>query len=95
MKALVVGVLVGGLVALLWRRTRIGATLGPTRSGTSAVEASEPVPTSKEQSDDLERLLRPELYRRAQAAGIAGRSEMTKAQLIAALRARASSGGDE
>ena len=38
-------------------------------------------------SDDLARLTAAELYRRAQAAGIAGRSGMSKAQLIAALQA--------
>jgi Rho termination factor, N-terminal domain len=35
---------------------------------------------------DLSRLTAAELYRRAQAAGIAGRSSMTKSQLIEALR---------
>ena len=36
--------------------------------------------------DDLSQLTAAELYRRAQTAGIAGRSGMSKAQLIAALR---------
>jgi hypothetical protein len=36
---------------------------------------------------DLDQLPRNELYRRAQAAGIRGRSNMSKAQLVAALRA--------
>jgi len=31
-------------------------------------------------------MTREQLYRRAQAAGIAGRSQMSKAELIAALR---------
>jgi hypothetical protein len=38
-------------------------------------------------SVDLSQLTAAELYRRAQAAGIAGRSAMSKAQLIAALQA--------
>jgi hypothetical protein len=37
--------------------------------------------------DDLSQLTAAELYRRAQTAGIAGRSGMSKAQLIAALQA--------
>jgi hypothetical protein len=37
--------------------------------------------------DDLSQLTAAELYRRAQTAGIAGRSGMSKAQLIAALHA--------
>jgi hypothetical protein len=51
----------------------------------------EPTPTRppsiREDSDDLAHLTREQLYRRAQAAGIAGRSQMSKAELIAALRA--------
>jgi hypothetical protein len=43
-------------------------------------------------SEELERLTRAELYRRAQAAAIPGRAEMTKAELIAALRASAGEG---
>jgi hypothetical protein len=38
-------------------------------------------------SDDLSQLTAAELYRRAQAAGIAGRAGMSKAQLIAAVQA--------
>jgi hypothetical protein len=37
-------------------------------------------------SDELETLTKEELYERARAAGISGRSEMTKEQLIDALR---------
>jgi uncharacterized membrane protein len=37
-------------------------------------------------SDDLETVTRDELYRRAQAKGIKGRSKLTKAQLVKALR---------
>jgi hypothetical protein len=73
LKALGLGVVVGTLASLLMRRGRRAA---------SAASAAE-----RPDDDGLERLTRPELYRRAQAAGIAGRSEMTKAQLIAALRA--------
>jgi hypothetical protein len=40
----------------------------------------------KNQPDPLDELTKEELYRRAQAANIAGRSEMTKEELIAALR---------
>jgi hypothetical protein len=42
--------------------------------------------TDRLPSDDLEELTREELYQRAQKAEIAGRSQMTKAELIAALR---------
>lgn len=47
------------------------------RSGESADETP---------SDDLAQLMRQELYRRGQAAGVVGPSEMSKQQLIAALR---------
>jgi DNA end-binding protein Ku len=36
-------------------------------------------------SDDLERLDREELYRRAQEAGVPGRSTMSKDELVKAL----------
>jgi hypothetical protein len=39
-------------------------------------------------ADELAALSKKQLYRRAQATGISGRSEMSKEQLIAALRAR-------
>jgi hypothetical protein len=60
---------------------------------TEAAAPGEAEPTSPyqdetriEPADDLEQLPRSELYRRAQAAGIRGRSGMSRAQLIGALR---------
>jgi hypothetical protein len=46
------------------------------------------LPPRPEPSDGLDELTREELYERAQAAEIRGRSQMTKAQLIEALRNR-------
>jgi hypothetical protein len=64
-------------------RRRVGALLGgssanPGSGGRSV--ASQPA---------LEDLTKEELYARAQEAGIPGRSEMSKEQLVAALRANA------
>jgi hypothetical protein len=42
----------------------------------------------EEPGDELDQLTRAELYERARAADIAGRSQMSKEQLIAALRNR-------
>ena len=55
--------------------------LSETPAGNSGERGDESTPV------DLAQLTRQQLYRRAQAAGISGRSEMSKAQLIAALRA--------
>jgi hypothetical protein len=46
----------------------------------------QPPPGEGAATDDLSQLTASELYRRAQAVDIAGRSGMSKAQLIAALR---------
>jgi len=61
---------------------------GPTAVAAPLVEptVTRP-PTIREDSDSLAHLTREQLYRRAQAASIAGRSQMSKAELVAALRA--------
>jgi hypothetical protein len=83
MKALALGLALGALASWLLSRR-----LGPG----DAAETGTATRAAGEDADDLERMMRPELYRRAQAAGIPGRSEMTKAQLIAALRAHRKGG---
>lgn len=90
LKSLALGVVLGTILAFVLGRRRQLAELARPRS--APVEppplAEEPPAASEVTPDeDLERLTRPELYRRAREAGIAGRSEMSKAQLIAALRA--------
>ena len=93
LKSLAIGVAIGAFVSVLFERRRRITNL--VRARKTAVEPPaaagprEETPTTGDvaTADDLERLTRPELYRRAREAGIAGRSEMSKAQLIAALRA--------
>jgi hypothetical protein len=70
-------VTVGVLVALAYVRGRAGRGKPPDD------QASKP-PTSEA---PLQELSKAELYGRAQAAGIAGRSQMSKDELIKALRA--------
>ena len=97
-KSLGIGLIVGTLVGILLRQR--GWNIGPGGYAEARVEppsarpvGDEPkVPSGATERDDLDRLTRPELYRRAAAAGIRGRSEMTKAELIAALRAKGSGG---
>jgi hypothetical protein len=88
-KRLLLGVLLGNLGAVLFhRRERIATILRPSRDRRQAAAASEEQEAAPaDVTEELERLTRAELYRRAQAAGIPGRGEMSKAELIAALRA--------
>jgi hypothetical protein len=85
LKPLALGVLIGIALSLLFgRRNQLA------RGRSARVERTPPTdepPPSGAPDDNLERLTKSELYRRAKDAGIAGRSEMSKAQLIAALRA--------
>ena len=95
MKWLALGVVLGAFVSLLFaRRRQIAASAQAGRAPHEAPAAAD-APTDTGAAgeaagdEELERLTRAELYRRAAAAGIAGRSEMSKAELIAALRANA------
>jgi hypothetical protein len=63
-------------------RRRVGGLLGSATAGDSA---NRPARSQTE----LENLTKEELYARAQEADIPGRSEMSKDELVAALRARA------
>jgi Rho termination factor, N-terminal domain len=86
-KALVLGLAVGAAGALLARRRKeMAAFVGSTERRLHRRGAS--WPRDSEPGAELEQLTKSELYRHAQAAGIAGRSEMTKAELIEALRKR-------
>jgi Rho termination factor-like protein len=77
MKSLLVGALFGALAPLLLRHRQRALELRRAAAGRVQAAPSEP---------DLSELTKEELYKRAQAAGIRGRSEMTKDELIAALR---------
>jgi hypothetical protein len=94
MRSLLLGLLLGTLGPVLVVVLR-GRLRNEGAEGQSAAAAAvggerstrEPSHGTRAEPDDLSDLTAAELYRRAQAAGIAGRSGMTKAQLIAALRA--------
>jgi hypothetical protein len=58
----------------------------PSESTTTSTSTPGKANDELDESDDLSRLSTTELYRRAQVAGVAGRSSMTKAQLVEALR---------
>jgi hypothetical protein len=77
MKSLLLGALFGAIAPLLLRQRQRALELG--RAAAGRVQAPQRQP-------DLEELTKEELYKRARAADIAGRSEMTKDELIAALR---------
>ena len=85
MKSLLVGLLVGTIAGILLRSR--GRSVATAEMPSARVAADGPeAPAGTHEDDELERLTRLELYRRAAAAGIQGRSAMTKAELIAALR---------
>jgi hypothetical protein len=96
MRSFLLGLLLGTLGPVLVDRLRyrLKSEAAQDRSqatATSGAERPTEQPGERESAgalDDLSQLTTSELYRRAQAAGIAGRSAMSKAQLIAALRAR-------
>lgn len=89
-RRLLLGVLLGTLGPILFARLRNrlgGEEAAPTAAPVDAERSSEPSDRPQASPDNLSVLTSAELYRRAQAAGIAGRSGMSKAQLIAALQA--------
>jgi hypothetical protein len=94
MRSFLLGLLLGALGPILFDglRYRLKGEPAEDRSraaaGTGAGRSTEqPRHGEGATSVDLSQLTAAELYRRAQTAGIAGRSGMSKAQLIAALQA--------
>ena len=94
MRSFLLGLLLGTLGPILFDRLRYRLKVEPAENRSRAAatrEAERPIeqPGAGEGQArvDLAELTAAELYRRAQAADIAGRSEMSKAQLIAALKA--------
>jgi hypothetical protein len=88
LRALLLGLSLGTVGAVLVRRLlRSREVASPAQSTAPRAPMAERANDELQASDDLSRLTAAELYRRAQAAGIAGRSSMTKVQLIEALRA--------
>jgi DNA end-binding protein Ku len=61
-------------------------TLDRVREGADARAAREAAEDGRDGRDELQRLDRQELYRRAQEAGVPGRSKMSKGELVEALR---------
>jgi hypothetical protein len=94
MRSFLLGLLLGTLGPTLFDRLRYRLKSEPAEDRSRAA-AARGARRSTEQPGDgegaapdvLSQLTAAELYRRAQAAGIAGRSGMSKAQLIAALQA--------
>jgi hypothetical protein len=93
MRSFLLGLLFGTLGPILFGRLRYRWKSEPAEDPSRAAAAGagrsteQPGPGEGARPDDLSQLTAAELYRRAQAAGIAGRSGMSKAQLIAALQA--------
>ena len=94
MRSLLLGLLLGTLGPILFDvlRDRLKNEGAEGQSAAAAAVGDErctgkPSHGTRAEPDDLSDLTARELYRRAQAAGIAGRSGRSKAQLIAALRA--------
>ena len=88
-KALSAGLVVGTSAALIaQRRGKALALVRATRRNLSgALTKREPGERGEGgRGGELERLPKAELYRRAPEADVSGRSEMTKGQLIEALR---------
>jgi hypothetical protein len=94
MRSFFLGLSLGTLGSILFKRVRYRLKTDTQDSSRATAanwgDRSADEPGEGEEvnaSDDLSRLSAAELYRRAQLAGIAGRSRMSKARLIAALRA--------
>jgi hypothetical protein len=94
MRSFLLGLLLGTLGSILLDRVRYRLKIGAAQDSSRVTAATGTESSAEQPSDegpstshDLSRLTAAELYRRAQLAGIAGRSGMSKAQLIAALRA--------
>jgi hypothetical protein len=94
MRSFLLGLLLGTLSPILFGRLRYRPEERAREDPSRAAAATGAGPSTEQPGhgegaapDDLSRLTAAELYRRAQAAGIAGRSGMSKAQLIAALQA--------
>jgi hypothetical protein len=95
MRSFLLGVSLGTLGSILFKRVRYRLETDTEDSSRATAanwgDRSADEPREGEEvnaSDDLSRLSAAEPYRRTRLAGIAGRSGMSKAQLIAALRAR-------
>lgn len=64
-----------------------GRSKGRSNGGRSKAKGGEGAPAEADgEADELEAMTRQQLYQEAQRAGIRGRSEMSKGQLVAALR---------
>ena len=85
MRLLILGALAGTLLAWIFRDQLLA--LGRSGSATAgrAVDAARSA-VGRDAGPPLEELTKEELYERAQAADIPGRSHMSKDELIAALR---------
>jgi Rho termination factor, N-terminal domain len=91
MRSFLLGLLLGTLGPILFDRLRHRANsegAGDTPPAAAATGSRPEQPSHGEGAtpNDLSQLTAAELYRHAKAAGISGRSGMSKSELIAALR---------
>ena len=100
MRLLIVGALAGTALGWIFRRQLLALGSGGVEAVTRAADAARNVvedaaDAARNVVEDvtdrrpLEELTKEELYERARVAEIPGRSDMSKEQLIAALRERA------
>jgi hypothetical protein len=85
MRHLVRGALLGAAVSIAFKMARLRGLLSGRAQLQQIFRWLRPSPSP---TGDLERLTKAELYEEAQAEDLAGRSDMTKDELIVALRAK-------
>lgn len=92
-RRLTFGALLGLLLSIAAQQARLRGLLRPARKHLGGDDSAS-IPSDPSDRLALEALTKEELYARAQKKGVRGRSEMTKEELIDALRSRQRSGNE-
>ena len=87
MRLLILGTALGTLLAWVFRQRLLALGRSGVETAARVAEGARDTVTGLVDRRPLEELTREELYERAKAADIPGRSAMSKEQLIEALRA--------